>query len=356
MDINKLNNTPFFFIIGRPRSGTTLLRTMLDAHPHVIIPLELAYNLEYANHRFKKIKRWQEKDKQELFNYFCSESFTKYPSIATQWNIDKELLKNNIFNAPDDTSLQTFIKIIYSHYKSVFPKKEILAIGDKTPLHSMLMLQFYKNAFSDAKFIFLIRDPRDHIRSHNLLKPLFPTAVMADMWRKSAEQYVTLKEKAPKQIILVRYEDLISNTPKKLNEICNFLNIPFSESMLKFHTKKQKYESGFVNQWQKKLYSPPDKKNKYLWKEKMSKAKIKKIEFYCGSFINRFNYERYFPKFSLVYYLAQLPFMMHVIQYEFSRKIYNLLPVRFKHKIRNRKFIISAEIYKILKKRKRIEA
>ncbi len=37
---NKVKSLPFFFIIGRPRSGTTLLRTLFDVHPNVIIPLE----------------------------------------------------------------------------------------------------------------------------------------------------------------------------------------------------------------------------------------------------------------------------------------------------------------------------
>jgi hypothetical protein len=48
-DKEKINNTPFFFIIGRSRSGTTLLMTMYDAHPNVIIPFESPYNWIYWN-------------------------------------------------------------------------------------------------------------------------------------------------------------------------------------------------------------------------------------------------------------------------------------------------------------------
>lgn len=36
-------DTPFIFIVGRPRSGTTLLRTLYDAHPNVNIPPECQF-------------------------------------------------------------------------------------------------------------------------------------------------------------------------------------------------------------------------------------------------------------------------------------------------------------------------
>ena len=40
IDINKIKELPIFFIVGSPRSGTTMLRTIFDAHPNVSIPLE----------------------------------------------------------------------------------------------------------------------------------------------------------------------------------------------------------------------------------------------------------------------------------------------------------------------------
>ena len=39
-DLEKIRQTPMFFIVGRPRTGSTLLRTLFDAHPNVTIPQE----------------------------------------------------------------------------------------------------------------------------------------------------------------------------------------------------------------------------------------------------------------------------------------------------------------------------
>ncbi|NQU34666.1 MAG: sulfotransferase [Bacteroidetes bacterium] len=41
--MEQLNKIPFFFVVGRPRSGTTLLRTLFDAHPNVSFPPECQF-------------------------------------------------------------------------------------------------------------------------------------------------------------------------------------------------------------------------------------------------------------------------------------------------------------------------
>ena len=57
--------TPFFFILGRPRSGTTLLKALFDAHPNVKIPPELPIFLPLYQ-KFRHVKKW---DRQNILSF-----------------------------------------------------------------------------------------------------------------------------------------------------------------------------------------------------------------------------------------------------------------------------------------------
>ncbi len=57
LSIEKVRDIPMFFILGRPRTGSTLLRTLFDAHPNVIIPQEWPMLL-LLHFQFGKVKCW----------------------------------------------------------------------------------------------------------------------------------------------------------------------------------------------------------------------------------------------------------------------------------------------------------
>ena len=61
-----LKELPFIFIVGRPRSGTTLLMSLFDAHPNVIIPPECAMILNLFP-KYRKLRNW---DKKHLLSFY----------------------------------------------------------------------------------------------------------------------------------------------------------------------------------------------------------------------------------------------------------------------------------------------
>jgi len=346
--IEEISKTPFFFIIGRPRSGTTMLRTMLDAHPNIIIPLEHS-NLIHLQYKYAKVTLWTKDKLEDLYYEFSSNP------MVTHWTINKKELKNSLLSAPTDSSFKSLINIIYSHYQSVFTKEDIQIIGDKSPLNSLYLLKLYNVSFQNAKFIFLSRDPRDNIRSINKLnsKVFSPSnAILADQWKQSVKQYFQLKKIAPQQILHIKYEDLIDDSLIELQRTCNFLSIPYRKEMLEYHKEEQNYSTDFVQRYHKKLFSPPDKTNKFLWKQNMSKKDIKKIEFHSGKCINKFSYERRYKHFHIVYKISRIPATITIVYQNLNRKLFDLLPLSWKKKIRRRKYSITREIYKLLKKSK----
>ncbi len=131
-DIQKIASLPVFFILGRPRSGTTLLRTLFDAHPNVATPIECAFIMNMSQ-KYEKIKNWTSEDLLEFHS-----DVQKHIKFDT-WNIDIEKMKNDLLLCEGENTFQTVCKVVYYDYISLFPKEEIKWIGDKTrfmpPIH-----------------------------------------------------------------------------------------------------------------------------------------------------------------------------------------------------------------------------
>ena len=65
--IKNIESLPLFFIIGRPRSGTTLLKTLFDAHPNVNIPIECPVFMALHN-RYGETKYWSKNTLSLFYN------------------------------------------------------------------------------------------------------------------------------------------------------------------------------------------------------------------------------------------------------------------------------------------------
>ena len=65
-----LSSMPLFFIIGRPRSGTTLLRVLFEAHPHVLIPPESPFIISLYK-KYGKVTTWDDR----VIREFCEDLF-----------------------------------------------------------------------------------------------------------------------------------------------------------------------------------------------------------------------------------------------------------------------------------------
>ena len=220
-----------FFILGRPRSGTTLLRTLFDAHPNVATPIECAFIMNMSQ-KYEKIKNWTREDLLEFHS-----DVQKHIKFDT-WNIDLEKMKNDLLLCEGENTFQTVCKVVYYDYISLFPKEEIKWIGDKNPVYATytpLMLRL----FPDAKFIHLVRDPRDNIISLKNVDFEGPfTALLAYRWQHSARKLYYIKKKYPNQFYTIRYEDLVKAPEKYYHEMCDFLSLPYYGHVFEFYKKQ----------------------------------------------------------------------------------------------------------------------
>ncbi len=311
--VNK-QEIPIFFIIGRPRSGTTLIRTLLDAHPNVIVPPEYPVIPDLI-HRFGLHPRWTPELKKEFLQAF------KQPQTFEFWNydylqIDEQALLKDLDELPIDTPMTSAIKLFYLHSKSVFPKQEIQWIGDKNPVYA-LYTRLLMKWFPEAKFLFIIRDPRDNFVSMKKFDWEAPNPVIqAWRWKYITKMMFQLHQKYPERTFLFRYEDLASKPRNLFKKICNFLDIDDDENVFEFYRISGQENLGFIERetflkYHESLTKPINTDTIGKWEYELQPNDIEILELVAGKWLERAGYQRRYTKKSIILPIKTSPFVIY---------------------------------------------
>lgn len=218
-----------FFIVGCPRSGTTLFQSMLASHPEVILPDETCFYSRVYKDNYSRFGKLSELNFERALE--TSLNFYRIKDL----NLDSTLVRAKCCNEPH--SWETIFLAILANYAE---KHNALRIGEKSPRH-FAYIGYLKERFPHAKFIHIIRDPRAVVLS--LMKAPFGSDRIGNscnLWQEAIRvhrQYAD--ELSPERYIVVRYEDLVGKPEQTLKPICNFLNLEFSLQMLKFDRRKE---------------------------------------------------------------------------------------------------------------------
>jgi len=337
--IDRIRKLPFFFVLGRPRSGTTLLRTLLDVHPSINIPLENS-GMIHLYYKYRKIKHWKPKHYREFHNDFRNLKYLE------SWNLDWDRIEEQILHSgKTPLNFHELIRVYHAHFKSEFAKEEIKVLGDKSPINSLYSMTLFQ-AFPEAKFIHLVRDYRANMASmskHDVFSPSSTFIVM--QWKKSVRQISKLAEKHPESYLQVRYEDLVRNPVTTFEKICDFLQVEFSAELLDPHYRKRAirniYNASFLNQWQPDLSERISTTHIDKWKSELSPASVRKADYIAGNTARLLQYEPMDHKYSLSFrFITALKMALFHLN-EMNRYLYDRLPYRMKEDIKNRRFILS---------------
>jgi sulfotransferase family protein len=231
------------FVFGALRSGTTLLRLMLNSHDQISNPGEADF----------------------LFDFLRPD-----PSHPTGWTYDIEAMtQNRIFKAygidiPQHCDgldlLQAMIDQLYKQSDAVLT------------LNVHRHATRIKDVLPGSKFIHLVRDPRDVARSSigmgwagNSYYGVRHWIETEQGW-KDAAPYIP-----PEQVLTLKFEDLMQDIEGELKRICAFLDVVFSPKMLEYY--------------QNTTYGPPDPKIAVQWRKKASPREIALIQGACDALL-----------------------------------------------------------------------
>jgi len=342
--MEKIESLPIFFIIGRPRTGTTLIRTLFDAHPNVNIPPECPIILNLFP-KYGGIINWDQKNL--IAFYKDVQKQRKFIS----WQIDLEKLKIELLECEGETTFQHLIKLLYGNNNSLFDKDDIVTLGDKNPVYSIYIKKIFK-AFPDAKYIHLTRDYRDNILS--ILKVDFEAPIVpliAYRWRYSAINILRIKKKYPAQFFTIKYEDFVNKSRDHYKKLCEFVGVPFDDNVFDFYKKKDEiyklYPSKILDKYHKSLFQPISNKKVGLWKKEMKEKDIKAAEAVIGKYAEMLGYERKYKRPSLWTTIRILPGITYGrLSYVFGFFV-NLLPFRLRMAIINRGSILAGMYWKV---------
>lgn len=295
---------PIFFIVGRPRSGTTLLRTLFDAHPNVLVPPECQFIINLFP-KYGKIKQWTA----AKFESFYMEVHDQW--LFDFWPIDHEKVLDELKLCHPESSYGDVCKVIYRNYESVFAHQQIIALGDKNPGYTIYTEKLLK-IFPEAKFIHIIRDYRDNFISIRNVEFELPfISLTTRKWKLFIKKFRKAAERNPGTHYELRYEDLAAEPEKYFKELCEFIGIPYSSAAFDFHkmgdAAESMYPKKMLEKYQASLFNKISTKKIGLWKKKLKASEIKSADAVAGRYAELAGYERQYHRYSLLTRIRILP-------------------------------------------------
>jgi len=210
---------PPFFILGRERSGTTLLRQLLHAHPNISVAQESPFLLFlYPTYHKQKIEKGNLK---AFVEDLYAEPYFPF------WEIDKQALQAHLQHTCPMTFAEACQQILC--FKAPV---ETSIVGDKNPIHTLFAKRLH-TLYPEARFLIMVRHPLAQVNS--MLKVNFERkniASLAVRWKKYAKSVLHFQAKHPKLTAHVQHEKLTADPEKELQSLCRFLGIPYSDKMI----------------------------------------------------------------------------------------------------------------------------
>jgi len=286
----EIKDIQMVFILGKERSGTSLLQNMLNAHPTIVAPSESKFAVLFYP-KFGHIKKWSEQDVLRFADALYTE-----PLFAHVWHPDKKKLIDELLAVKDNADYGLMCKVAYLQMKN--DKINVQLISDKNP-HYVLFTDTLLKIFPAAKFIHIVREPRDNIYSHITSFKGKNTIFTAYQWLGFNSIVEENKRKMPQAYFTVIYEDLVNNTESVMRNLCDFLKIEYNPEM-----KENKPLSSISNEFVKtemaeraaaindQLTKPLTSDNIGKWKNGMSAYNRKVTEIVTADFARKlYNYD-----------------------------------------------------------------
>ncbi len=342
METEKIRNIRLNFIVSGPRTGSTLLSTMLNMHPEVVSPIEepFAYNL-YA--RYHRITEWTE----AVIDAYCRDFFLfSDENLGFQFP-GKDELRDSLRAHRESLDFHLAIRLTYLLFIPLKDKQAVTTIVDKQ-LKMTVCLKQLADRYPDAKFILLYRNPLDNIpRRKKLLENKYKRQTQSLTYNALNWNYdygVLLRDKEkldPRRLLEIHYEELIREPETVLQRICTFLQLPYTETLTGYaplleelfeKVKKKDPETGKLLQQHMGITRKPNPAKIGAWKKELRAEEANLIWSICGKTAEKMGYTRdpdiRPARKSIRYYLLKI--RMYLFKYGVQHVWFSLLPYSLK--------------------------
>jgi Sulfotransferase family len=214
------------FLVGSERSGSTLLRLMLDHHPRIAFAREIDFVVEHVS------------------------DGGEFPAMAGY--VDWIATVRGADYTVDPT-------LDYRALVNDFLRQKQAAGGGKEHVGATVHRHFERLRFlwPEARYIHLLRDPRDVARSVVQKGWAGSLYQAAEFWIEAERSWDALRPQLePGRSIEVRYEELVTAPERELARLCGFIGVGYSEAMLAYPEDARQYpppDPSLASQWRTKL-------------------------------------------------------------------------------------------------------
>ena len=284
---------PYLFIVGCARSGTTLVRRIVDAHPEIAITTEM----HWITRQFKS--------RNALVTPELVSELTGHKRF-TQFEIPREEFEG-LLGSGEAVPYPTFLRRVFGLYGKIKNKP---LVGNKTPAYIRRMLDLHA-LWPEAKFVHIIRDGRDvclSVLNWNKAERTAgryasweedPVSTTALWWerkvRKAREDGAALGSGLYHETL---YEDLVDDPERECKRLCEFLSVPYDDAMIRFAEGKTRTDLPNPRKTPKKAWLPITSGMRD-WRAEMPAKDVERFEAAAGNLLEELGYERTFSRPSL---------------------------------------------------------
>jgi hypothetical protein len=277
---------PYAFVVGAARSGTTLLQRMLDAHPQLAV----------VNETYWLRRRFREEaglTREGLVTPALLPQLLASPRFPRMGVTEEDLV--GLLSDEGPVRYEHFVARIFDLYAARRGKP---LAGDKTPGYVRRIGQMHE-LWPRARFLHIVRDPRDVCLSMLEWRSGERTAGQFGTWEMDPVISTALYWKysvgigreagqslGPTLYQEVRYEDLVSSPERELEQICDFLRIPYADEMTRFYEGRTRPKPGRSSKAQ---WLPPTAGLRD-WRTQLPIGDVERIEAAAGDLIHSLGY------------------------------------------------------------------
>lgn len=261
-----LENATPLFVIGCPRSGTTFVSKLLNSHPMVIMTNETAVFMLLDD----IIKR-------------------SHSGVKSGVLYGKEY--NKLWSDYINSNYRLIIEDFYTKICECQKKTTIRYWGEKHP-HIFSCLDRINSVFPDAKYIYIIRDPRDSASS---IAKMQKTDYLQSLrnWKEFSDSYEGFVKKiSNEKLFLIKYEELVRDYDFISNKIFSWLNLELDSFVCEFLAKYKNIDAhssgGLINPFMKKDFLTQSANR---WKKELTALEINQSADIVGDFLDKYDYQ-----------------------------------------------------------------
>ena len=285
------------FILGSPRSGTSLLRLMLTSHSHILIPPECGFIVWLSD----LYDDWCVEDNDSIRLNLFVDDLLECRKFET-WGLAQEEVVEYISLGRPETYAELCVAVV-AVYAKKFGEVSQLYWGDKNNFYLNHIEKLYE-LFPNAKFLHIVRDGRDivcsyrevmNIQSSSPFAPKFPVKI-ADISSRWSEDVLGVDESfralPSAQCMTLKYEDLVANTPDTLAALCEWLGLSYECGMELFYirNKELNLEPALTLDWKKRTLTKVSDETVGRYKKFLNKDELLEFNYAACDALRRYNY------------------------------------------------------------------